>query len=220
MYANRSDRPAAEPLAVSTNRLEAFSDGVLAVAITLLVLNINVPPADKQHDLAHQLAAQWPQYAAYATSFITIGIIWMNHHAMIGRLREADHAILFLNLLLLLSVGVLPFATSLMATYLKEGHGQAHIAAAIYSGSLLVMSLIFSALNRQILLVKSDYLAEQIPEDRRRAIFKRAMTGIVPYVIATALAPVSAYVTLAICAAVGAYYATPVASGSTTGAGA
>jgi uncharacterized membrane protein len=144
----------------------------------------------------------------------------MNHHAMIGRLREADHAILFLNLLLLLSVGVLPFATSLMATYLKEGHGQAHIAAAIYSGSLLVMSLIFSLLNRQILLVKSHYLYEQLPENRRRAIFKRALTGIVPYVIATALAPVSAYVTLAICAAVAAYYATPVASGSNTGGGA
>jgi uncharacterized membrane protein len=205
---------------VSTNRLEAFSDGVLAVAITLLVLNIAVPPPDKHHDLAHMLAAQWPQYAAYATSFITIGIIWMNHHAMIGRLREADHAILFLNLLLLLSVGVLPFATSLMATYLKQGHAQAHIAAAIYSGSFLVMSLIFSVLNRQILLVKSHLLDEQIPEDRRRAIFKRAVTGIVPYVIATALAPVSAYLTLAICAAVGAYYATPVASGSTTGAGA
>jgi uncharacterized membrane protein len=218
--ANRSNRPAAEPLAVSTNRLEAFSDGVLAVAITLLVLNIAVPTPDKQHDLADQLAARWPQYAAYATSFITIGIIWINHHAMIGRLREADHAILFLNLLLLLSVGVLPFATSLMATYLKEGHGQAHLAAAVYSGSLLVMSLIFSVLNRQILLVKSHYLYEQLPEDRRRAIFKRALTGIVPYVIATALAPVSAYATLAMCAAVAAYYATPVASGSTTGSGA
>jgi uncharacterized membrane protein len=204
---------------VSTNRLEAFSDGVLAVAITLLVLNITVPPPAKAHDLAHELARHWPEYAAYATSFMTIGIIWMNHHAMIGRLRQADHAILFWNLLLLMSVGVLPFATSLMATYLKEGHGQAHVAAAIYSGSLLVMSLVFSVLNRQILLVKSDFLDEQIPEARRRAIFKRALTGIIPYVIATALAPVSAYATLAICAAVAAYYATPVATGSTVESG-
>ncbi|HWF35597.1 MAG TPA: TMEM175 family protein [Solirubrobacteraceae bacterium] len=198
---------------MNTNRLEAFSDGVLAVAITLLVLNITVPPASRTPDLGHALLAQWQIYAAYATSFITIGIIWMNHHAMIGRLRQADHAILFWNLLLLMSVGVLPFATSLMAAYVKEGHGASHLAAAIYSGSLLVMSLMFTALNRQILIVRSHLLDESLSEARRRLIFKRALIGIMPYVIAIALAPVSAYATLAICAAVAAYYATPLASG-------
>jgi uncharacterized membrane protein len=197
---------------VSTNRLEAFSDGVLAVAITLLVLNIHVPPAKSTPDLGHALLAQWQIYAAYATSFMTIGIIWINHHAMIGRLREADHVILFWNLLLLMSVGVLPFATSLMAAYVKQGHGASHLAAAIYAGSLLVMSLIFSALQRQILIVKSHMLDETLPEDHRRAILRRALTGLIPYLLAVALAPVSAYATLAICAAVAAYYATPMAS--------
>ena len=72
-------------------------------------------------------------YAAYVTSFLTIGIIWINHHVMIRRLREPDHTILFLNLLLLMSIAVLPFATSLMAAYLRESSGQ-HLAAAIYSG--------------------------------------------------------------------------------------
>lgn len=199
---------------MTTNRLEAFSDGVIAVAITLLVLNITVPPPTKHHDLAHELVVHWPQYAAYATSFITIGIIWINHHAMIGRLRQADHGILFWNLLLLMSIGVLPFATSLMATYLRQGHGEAHLAAAIYSGALLVMALMFSALNRQILLVKADLLEHEIPEQQRREIFKRAIIGIAPYVVATALALVSAYATLAICAAVAVYYALPRASSS------
>jgi len=199
---------------VSTNRLEAFSDGVLAVAITLLVLNVKVPRPTVSHDLANQLANNWPEYAAYVTSFITIGIIWINHHAMIGRLRRADHAILFWNLLLLMSVGILPFATSLMATYLRQGHGQQHLAAAIYSGSFLVMSLAFSALNRQILLVKPDRLETELPEERRREIFKRAVTGIAPYVIAIAVAWLSAYASLAICAAVAAYYALPRASSS------
>jgi uncharacterized membrane protein len=199
---------------MNTNRLEAFSDGVLAVAITLLVLNITVPDPARTSDLARALLGQWQVYAAYATSFMTIGIIWINHHAMIGRLRQADHAILFWNLLLLMSVGILPFATSLMAAYVKQGHGSSHLAAAIYSGSFLFMSLMFTALNRQILIVKSDLLSEAMPEQRRRKVFKRAVTGIVPYVIATALAPVSAYATLAICAAVAAYYATPLASGS------
>ena len=107
---------------MSTSRLEAFSDGVIAVAITLLVLDIHVPtpPLPAGTTLAHELGANWPVYAAYITSFLTIGIIWINHHVMIRRLREPDHMILFLNLLLLMSIAVLPFATSLMAAYLRE----------------------------------------------------------------------------------------------------
>jgi TMEM175 potassium channel family protein len=202
---------------VSKNRLEAFSDGVLAVAITLLVLNITVP-GTRRHSLAYGLAHNWPHYAAYATSFITIGIIWIYHHAMIGRLREVDHTILFWNLLLLMSVGILPFATSLMAAFLERGQGE-HLAAAIYGGSLLLMSLVFSALNRHILLVRPGLMRSQASEHERREIFKRALAGIVPYVIATALAPVSAYATLAICAVVAAYYALPRASSTDLAAG-
>src|SRR5438309_11888763 len=98
---------------MSTSRLEAFSDGVLAVAITLLALDIRVPEVGAHETLAHELARQWPIYAAYVTSFITIGIIWINHHSMISRLRGTDHSILVLNLFLLLSIGLLPFATDL-----------------------------------------------------------------------------------------------------------
>jgi uncharacterized membrane protein len=198
---------------VSTNRLEAFSDGVIAVAITLLVLDITVPTVGTHSTLAHKLALQWPIYAAYVTSFITIGIIWINHHAMIGRLRQADHTVLMLNLLLLMSIAVLPFATRLMAAYLKQTHGQ-HLAAAIYSGALLVMSLAFTALNRYTLLSKSHLLAVELPKERRKQMFSRAIVGLAPYAIATALAPFSAYATLAICAAVAAFYASPVASSS------
>jgi uncharacterized membrane protein len=197
---------------MSTTRLEAFSDGVLAVAITLLVLDIKVPVVGSHGSLAHELARNWPHYAAYATSFITIGIIWINHHAMIGRLRQADHAILFLNNLLLLSIAVLPFATSLMATYLKQTNGQ-HLAAAIYSGSFLVMSLLFTAVNRHILFDKAHLLDPELSADRRRQILTRAVSGLAPYAIATVLAAVSAYATLAICAAVAAFYALPIASG-------
>jgi uncharacterized membrane protein len=200
---------------VSTNRLEAFSDGVLAVAITLLALNIAVPPVGSRSPLGHELAAQWPVYAAYATSFITIGIIWVNHHVMVGRLRQTDHVILVLNLLLLMSIGLLPFTTNLMATYLKRSQGQ-HLAAAIYAGSFLVMSLFFSVLNRQILLVRPQLLEVELPAEQRRRIFTRAVTGIVPYLIAVAVAPLSSYATLAICAAVAVFYALPVASSAGT----
>lgn len=197
---------------MSTNRLEAFSDGVLAVAITLLVLNIQVPAPSPHASLAHNLGREWPAYAAYATSFITIGIIWINHHVMISRLRRADHAVLVLNLLLLMSVAVLPFATSLMATYLRQGHGQ-HLAAAVYGGALLAMSIFFSMLLRYTLVNKSDLLAQRLPSARRRQIWLRSGSGIVPYVLATALAPVSAYATLIISFALAAFYALPFASG-------
>src|ERR1700733_3962247 len=155
-------RSTANSVGVSTARLEAFSDGVIAVAITLLVLNIPVPatPLPPGKTLAHELAVNWPVYAAYVTSFLTIGIIWINHHVMIRRLREPDHMILFLNLLLLMSIAVLPFATNLMAAYLQQSSGQ-HLAAAIYSGAFLVMALFFATLNRHLMLVKPQRLREE-----------------------------------------------------------
>jgi uncharacterized membrane protein len=201
---------------MSTSRLEAFSDGVIAVAITLLVLDIHVPPPGGGHTLGHNLLQAWPHYAAYVTSFITIGIIWINHHVMVGRLRETDHTILGLNLVLLMTIGVLPFATSLMAEYVNRGGTDARLAAGVYSGAFLVMSLAFSALNRHILLDKEHLIEPRLPEERRRQILSRALTGLIPYVLATALAAVSPYATLAICAAVAAFYALPVASGGTT----
>ena len=197
---------------MSTNRLESFSDGVIAVAVTLLVLNIEVPPPGPGHSLGHELLKQWPTYAAYATSFITIGIIWINHHAMIGRLGRADHSILILNLLLLLSIGVLPFGTSLIATYLREGHGQ-NLAAAIYAGLFLVMSIAFATLNRHILFRKTHLLRDPLPLERRREILSRGIAGLAPYAIATAVAALSPDLTLIICAAIAVFYALPVASG-------
>jgi uncharacterized membrane protein len=197
---------------VSTNRLEGFSDGVLAVAITLLVLDIVVPKPGGSHTLAHELGTRWPSYAAYVTSFLTIGIIWINHHVMVGRRRTADHAILMLNLLLLMSVGVIPFATSLLATYLKQGHGQT-LAALIYGGVLLAMSLAFTTMNWHILFRKAHMLREQLSEPRRREILRRSLLGLLPYTAATALAVVSPYITLAICFGLAAYYALPMASG-------
>jgi uncharacterized membrane protein len=199
---------------MSTNRLEAFSDGVIAVAITLLVLNIDLPHLRPHQSLAGGLIGQWPVYVAYAVSFLTIGIIWVNHHVMIGRLREADRAILFLNLLLLMSIAVLPFATRLMAAYLRNSHGQ-HLATGVYSGAFLVMALFFATLNRHILLTKAHLLHLDLSIEQRRQILFRSIAGVVPYAIATALAVVSAYVTLGICAALAIFYALPIGSGGT-----
>ena len=133
---------------MSPGRLEAFSDGVFAIAITLLVLDIHVPDPSTTADLAQQLGSQWPSYVAYGVSFLTIGIIWINHHAMLRRIKAIDHEILILNLLLLLCVGLLPFTTALMAAYLKESEGET-LAAAIYAGSFLLMSVILRVSNHR-----------------------------------------------------------------------
>jgi uncharacterized membrane protein len=197
---------------MSTNRLESFSDGVFAVAITLLVLGIDVPDVGPHGSLGHALVANWPQYAAYVVSFLTIGIIWINHHAMISRLSAADHTILILNLLLLMAVAVLPFATNLVAAYLRHPEGRS-LAAVLYSGAFLVMGSMFGLLNGCILLRRQDLLREPLSLARRRQIFARAASGTLPYVVAVGVAFVSAYASLAICAAIGVFYALPIASG-------
>jgi uncharacterized membrane protein len=197
---------------MGTNRLESFSDGVIAVAITLLILDIKVPAQGTHETLLHALLADWPHYAAYVVSFLTIGIIWINHHAMISRLGQADHSILILNLLLLMSIVALPFTTELMAAYLRSSSGES-LAAGIYSGSLLAMSLIFAALNRHILLARAHMLRTELPIEERRRVLSRSITGLVPYLLATILAVISPYATLAICAAMAVFYALPVASG-------
>ena len=169
-------------------------------------------PEPGHGDLGHELLAQWPSYAAYVISFITIGIIWINHHAAFSRLRAVDHSILILNLLLLLSVGILPFTTSLMAKYLKEGSGEG-LAAAIYGASFLLMGLIFVLTNRQILFRRPRLLREPIDPETAHNILKFAALGQIPYALAVVLAFVSPYITLGICAACAIYYALPVASG-------
>jgi uncharacterized membrane protein len=201
---------------MSTNRMEAFSDGVFAVAITLLVLDIAVP--DPTHTagglhLARALLAadQWPHYVAYAVSFLTIGIIWINHHVMIRRLRATDQAILTLNLLLLLTVVALPFTTSLVATYLRQPHGRG-VAAGVWAGSFLAMSLAFAALHRHILLGKPRLLAREISPQESRRILARNNAGLIPYAVATAVAAVSAYASVGICAAIAVFYALPFAT--------
>jgi uncharacterized membrane protein len=200
------------------NRVEAFSDGVIAVAITLLALNLPIPAAIHGRDLAATLGHQWPTFAAFAVSFVTIGIVWINHHAMLRRLARVDHTVLFMNLLLLMGICVVPFSTALLAEYLTASSG-AHLAAAIYGGSLLVMSCCFFAIQRHVLVRRPELLHEGITPEDRELVLKRNRFGLLPYAIATAAALVSGYLTYGITVAIAIYYALPRTTGDIAEAG-
>jgi uncharacterized membrane protein len=193
-------------------RLEAFSDGVIAVAITLLALDLPIPDAARTPDLARTLGHHWPNFAAFAVSFVTIGIIWINHHAMMRRIARVDHLVLVLNLLLLLSICLIPFSTALFAEYLTVSHGQ-RLAGAIYGGTFLFMSCGFFAIQRHVLRRRPELLDPDVSEEVRGEVLRRNAVGLAPYAVATALAAVSPYLTFAITAVIAAYYAIP----STTG---
>jgi TMEM175 potassium channel family protein len=131
-----------------TGRIEAFSDGVFAIAITLLVLDINVPPSAFEN-LLRGFADQWPAYLAFGTSFVTIGGIWMLHHAVFRRLRYANTAVMRINLLLLMTVSFLPFPTRLVAEAIESSSAE-RAAVIIYGASLLAISVVFGALSYAI----------------------------------------------------------------------
>ncbi len=155
-----------------TARIEAFSDGVFAIAATLLVLELHVPDGD---DAAGGLGAflqrQWPSYVAYLASFLVIGVIWINHHAVIRLVRRADHGLLVLNLLLLLTVSVIPFPTALIAGYATGHHTVAdrRIAVVVYGIAMTLMSVAFNALWRWV----RAHPAASPSEDDQRAIRRR-----------------------------------------------
>jgi uncharacterized membrane protein len=199
---------------VSKARVEAFSDGVIAIAITLLVLDLHVPEPGADPSLAHRLAVQWPSYAAYVVSFLTIGIIWINHTAMLRRVQSVDHSILFLNLLLLMTVALLPFTTALMAAYLKASDG-GNLAAVIYGGSFLLMALAFFAMQRHLLRARVHLLHEHLTPELRHAVLRRNATGLLPYAFATIGGVLSPYLTLAVCGAVAVFYALPTTTADT-----
>ena len=111
-------------MTTETARVEAFSDGVFAVAITLLILEIKVP--GYEGDLGAKLLLQWPSYLAFVISFAFIGVMWINHHRLFTHIRKSDDMLLMLNLALMFSVCIVPFTTALLAAHI--GHPGARTA--------------------------------------------------------------------------------------------
>jgi len=184
----------------SKSRVEAFSDGIFAIAATLLVLDLAVPKPEPT--LLDGFIHEWPAYAAYATSFLTIGIIWVNHHSVLERLERLDRGLMFLNVVFLLFVALIPFPTKVLAHYLQSGGDDAHIAAAVYGVAMILMGVAFSVLNYYS-------SARGLIKAQRRLGFwtqVRYSIGLLMYVVGAALSFVDARIALIIYAGMALYY--------------
>ena len=180
-------------------RIEAFSDGVFAIAVTLLVLELKVPHLDEgatSARLARALLDQWPSYAAFLTSFATILVMWINHHGVFKLVRRPDSLFMFANGFLLLFVTVVPFPTALVAAYLTRSG--ADVAVAVYCGTYVMLSiaynLLWRAASHRRRLLKASVTDEQV-----RRIGRNYLLGLPVYLAATMLAFVNAYAAMAVC---------------------
>jgi len=152
---------------LSTARIEAFSDGVFAIAITLLVFNLHVPTVSDQAALQHELAKQWLSYLSYLLSVVVIGVYWVAHHGLFTFIQRADRPLFWLNILFIACVAFLPFPTALLGQY-----GHSRLAVVIYGLSLVVTGLVLDSMRayatRGRRLVHHDLPDEVVRSGRRR----------------------------------------------------
>jgi uncharacterized membrane protein len=185
-------------------RVEAFSDGVFAIAITLLILEIHVPE-ETGHGLTEALAHQWPSYFAYVVSFLVIGVMWVNHHALFGHLAKVDRTLVFLNLLLLMVVAALPWPTALLAEHLRNTD-DARIAGVIYSGLMMVHALIYIAIWWYV-TGSGHLLRPTVAIEAARTTRTRFNLGAVVYPATIGLALISPWAMLVVHGLLAVYYA-------------
>ena len=208
MEGDKSIGGAPAGLGMSVGRLEAFSDGVLAIVITLLILEIKVP-AGHEGTLGSALAGQWPQYAAFLLSFLIVGIIWLNHHATINLLQRTDHTLQVLNLLLLLPVTVLPWPTALLAEYTHEGTpGDQRVAVLVYGLTSSAMAATFNVLWRYILR-HPELHKPQVTTELLAVRNRRYNVGLLVYPVATVIGLVSVPLFLVLMLALALLYLLP-----------
>ena len=189
-----------------TSRLEAFSDGVFAIAGTLLVLELRVP-ADTT-ELSSALVRLWPAYAAYLVSFLTIGIIWVNHHTLLEHCKRVDRRFLYLNLLLLIAVGIVPFPTALVGQYILSADG-ATAALVVYGLGALLIAVAFTGV---FLYATHDHrlVGDKVEARRIRWEGRLFPIGLAAYTLGVALAFVAPVASLAVYGLTALFYALPL----------
>jgi uncharacterized membrane protein len=186
-----------------TSRIEAFSDGMFAIAITLLILEVKVPVPAEGH-LAQSLLRQWPSYLAFLLSFVYIGVMWMNHHRMFTHIRRSNDTLLVLNLLLLLGVTAVPFPTAVLAAHL--GTPDQRTAAVFCNAVFIVIAIFFNVLWRYAV---SHELLDENMSASAASISRQYAVGPVMYLLCLALAFVNVRVSLGVNVALAIFFALP-----------
>jgi uncharacterized membrane protein len=193
---------------VSSARLETLSDGVFAIAATLLVLDLKVPNAGNGALLHHLFARQsLIEYAAYAVSFLIIGVTWLNHHSIFRQVASVDRTMTMINLLLLLTISFLPFPTQVLAKYINTGGFNAHAAAFFYSLVMAVMSVLWAALWWHCTRDGGARLTHQMTTEQVRKSRWQFSSALLIYIPLLGVAFLSAALTLILQAALATYYA-------------
>jgi uncharacterized membrane protein len=189
-----------------TGRLETFADGVIAIAITLLILEVKVPAVDGDR-LAAAVIHAWPSYAGYVVSFVTIGVIWVNHHHMFKLIRRTTHAFLILNVVFLMTIAFLPWPTALVAAYIRDPAGR-QVAAAIYGLTMVAIAVMFNVVWRYA-ANGGRLLVPGLDPSTIAKMSRDYLVGPIVYGVAALVAPLNAFVSLSIYAALGVYWLLP-----------
>ena len=189
---------------MSTNRLETFADGVFAIAATLLILNVDAQVGEGSGEIGKRLLEIWPSYIGYAVSFVTIGIIWSNHHTVMGQLGKVDRTFLMLNILLLMCVAFLPFPTRLVAEHLRDRH-DLQPAAFAYGATMTATAICYITLwlyaSRRGRLLRDGYNPRTVS-----GITRTYLPGAPLYASATLLAFASPLASVAIFGGIALFY--------------
>ena len=186
---------------IGTGRLEAFSDGVFASAITLLILEIKV-----SGPLGDQLLQIWPSYLAYVTSFLTIGIIWLNHHLIFVKVRTVDRTLLLINTLFLMVVAFIPFPTFLVAEYLRESGERDAVLA--FGTTFVVLAILFQLLWLYV-AVGRRLIRDDVPQAAVDDITRTYLPGVPVYAVATLVSFLSPFASIALLLAIAVFYSLP-----------
>ena len=191
-----------------TTRVEAFSDGVFSIAITLLVLNISVPTVQDSQisGLLTQLLNRWPNFLAFTASFFFILVMWINHHRLFTAIRRSDTGLMLLNGLLLFAVILVPFPTALVAEYLQQR--DENIAVMVYSGWFLIVSIFFNLLWRYA-AYNNRLFTEQTDPQLAASISRQFLFGPLIYFVSLLVAFVSPPLSLAISLLMAVFFAVP-----------
>jgi uncharacterized membrane protein len=189
-----------------TARIEAFSDGVFAIAITLLILEIKIPPAGSGA-VTHELLQEWPSFVSYLLSFAFIGIMWMNHHRLFTLIKRSDHLLMILNLLLLLGVTTVPFPTAVLGVDL--GHPGQRAAMVFFSATYLYLAIVFYFLWRYAASSHRHLLGPDVDRQEVENITRQYMVGPALYLLCFILAWISVPSSLGLNIALAFFFALP-----------